>query len=267
MTSHLPTVSSGRVFGRIRGLEDLLPGEQPLAHRDRRRVASWAGVGVAAVLIGSSVGRETCDDECIRFSWMRAGWTRIIGCDHDRGRPADPAPRGSSSSRCRCRSCARCSPATSRPPRRRSARRSRRTCAEQLDNFLQFRIADLDGRPGGPAVAGPGDRAHRARRVAPGHRHVRVPQPARRRGAGRDRLPRRGGGAAPGHRHGGRPRAPRLGGRGARRERASGRRSRRTTLPSLAVVAKFGFRQVGVQIDDIDGEELVFELDDWAATA
>ena len=38
-------------------------------------------------------------------------------------------------------------------------------------------------------------------------------------------------------------------------------------LPSLAVVAKFGFRQVGVQIDDIDGEELVFELDDWAATA
>ena len=38
-------------------------------------------------------------------------------------------------------------------------------------------------------------------------------------------------------------------------------------LPSLAVVAKFGFRQVGVQMDDIDGEELVFELDDWAATA
>ena len=38
-------------------------------------------------------------------------------------------------------------------------------------------------------------------------------------------------------------------------------------VPSLAVVAKFGFRQVGVQIDDIDGEELVFELDGWAATA
>ncbi len=38
-------------------------------------------------------------------------------------------------------------------------------------------------------------------------------------------------------------------------------------LPSLAVAAKFGFRQVGVQIDDIDGEELVFEVDDWAATS
>ena len=30
---------------------------------------------------------------------------------------------------------------------------------------------------------------------------------------------------------------------------------------SLAVIRGFGFRQVGVQIDDIDGEELVFELD------
>ena len=38
-------------------------------------------------------------------------------------------------------------------------------------------------------------------------------------------------------------------------------------VPSLAVAAKFGFRQVGVQVDDIDGEELVFELDDWAATS
>jgi RimJ/RimL family protein N-acetyltransferase len=36
---------------------------------------------------------------------------------------------------------------------------------------------------------------------------------------------------------------------------------------SLAVAARFGFRQVGVQIDDIDGEELVFELDGWVATA
>jgi len=32
---------------------------------------------------------------------------------------------------------------------------------------------------------------------------------------------------------------------------------------SLAVIGQFGFRQVGVQIDDIDGEELVFELDGW----
>jgi RimJ/RimL family protein N-acetyltransferase len=29
---------------------------------------------------------------------------------------------------------------------------------------------------------------------------------------------------------------------------------------SLAVVEKLGFRQTGVQIDDIDGEEGVFEL-------
>jgi ribosomal-protein-alanine N-acetyltransferase len=35
---------------------------------------------------------------------------------------------------------------------------------------------------------------------------------------------------------------------------------------SLAVVGKFGFRQVGSQLDDIDGLELVFELDGWSPT-
>jgi len=30
---------------------------------------------------------------------------------------------------------------------------------------------------------------------------------------------------------------------------------------SLAIVRSFGFQQVGVQVDEIDGEELVFELD------
>ena len=34
-------------------------------------------------------------------------------------------------------------------------------------------------------------------------------------------------------------------------------------LASQAVLAKFGFRQTGKQLDDIDGEELVFELDQW----
>ncbi len=38
-------------------------------------------------------------------------------------------------------------------------------------------------------------------------------------------------------------------------------------VPSLAIAARFGFRQVGVQMDEIDGEELVFELDDWAVTS
>ena len=34
---------------------------------------------------------------------------------------------------------------------------------------------------------------------------------------------------------------------------------------SLTIVRSLGFEQVGVQIDDIDGEELVFELDGWRA--
>lgn len=38
-------------------------------------------------------------------------------------------------------------------------------------------------------------------------------------------------------------------------------------VASLAIIDGFGFRQVGVQIDDIDGEELIFELDHWPVTA
>jgi RimJ/RimL family protein N-acetyltransferase len=36
-------------------------------------------------------------------------------------------------------------------------------------------------------------------------------------------------------------------------------------VASLAIVGRLGFRQVGVQTDDIDGEELVFERDGWPA--
>lgn len=35
-------------------------------------------------------------------------------------------------------------------------------------------------------------------------------------------------------------------------------------VASLAIVGRLGFRQTGVQIDDMDGEELVFELDAWS---
>ena len=34
-------------------------------------------------------------------------------------------------------------------------------------------------------------------------------------------------------------------------------------VPSLAIIKGLGFQEVGVQMDDIDGEELVFELDGW----
>jgi RimJ/RimL family protein N-acetyltransferase len=47
-------------------------------------------------------------------------------------------------------------------------------------------------------------------------------------------------------------------------------RFRAATAPdnvaSQAVLKRFGFRQVGVQIDEYDGPELVFELDGWTAT-
>ena len=34
-------------------------------------------------------------------------------------------------------------------------------------------------------------------------------------------------------------------------------------VASLAVIGRLGFRQTGIQMDDIDGEELVFQLDGW----
>ncbi len=38
-------------------------------------------------------------------------------------------------------------------------------------------------------------------------------------------------------------------------------------VASLGVVSHFGFRQSGVQVDDIDGVELVFDLDGWTVTS
>ena len=38
-------------------------------------------------------------------------------------------------------------------------------------------------------------------------------------------------------------------------------------VPSRAIVSRLGFHQTGVQMDDIDGEEWVFELDEWTVTS
>lgn len=38
-------------------------------------------------------------------------------------------------------------------------------------------------------------------------------------------------------------------------------------VPSLAIIRRLGFRQVGIQVDEFDGEELVFDLDDWSVTS
>ena len=47
-------------------------------------------------------------------------------------------------------------------------------------------------------------------------------------------------------------------------------RFRAATAPdnvgSQAILARFGFREVGVQMDEYDGMELVFERNDWTAT-
>ena len=138
---------------------------------------------------------------------------------------------------------------------------------EQLDNFLQFRIADLEVDPeaqpwlGRAIVLTEPDGTRRFVGTAGFH------APPGRRRAGRGRLSRRAGSTA------GRASPPRSSAalfdwaareHGIRRFRAVGRAGQRRRRWRSS--RGFGFRQIGVQIDDIDGEELVFELDDWTVT-
>ena len=136
----------------------------------------------------------------------------------------------------------------------------------QLDNFLQFRIADLTIDPsaqpwlGRAIVRTEPDGARRVigtcgfhsppgedGRVEIGYR---VEEAERRQGVATEVVRALFDWAATEH--------------GVNRFRAA---IAPDNVPSLGLAAKFGFRQVGVQIDDIDGKELVFELDDWAATS
>jgi len=134
--------------------------------------------------------------------------------------------------------------------------------AERLDNFLQFRIADLEvdataqpwlGRAivmtepegtrhaiGSAGFHSPPDADGRVEvgyRVEPDHR---------RQGVATEVVRALFDWAAREH--------------DVRRFRAS---VSPNNVASLAIIRGFGFRQVGVQMDDIDGEELVFELDGW----
>jgi RimJ/RimL family protein N-acetyltransferase len=136
---------------------------------------------------------------------------------------------------------------------------------DQLDNFLQFRIADLSADPtaqpwlgraivltevdgtrviigsvGFHAPPGPDGRVEIGYRVESAYRRQGVATEVARamfdwasdRGVDRFRAA-----VSPGN------------------------------VASLAVIGRFGFRQVDVQIDDIDGEELVYDLDGWPPTA
>ena len=136
---------------------------------------------------------------------------------------------------------------------------------DRLDGFLQFRIADLTedpaaqpwlGRaivaiePAGPRVIGsvgfhaPPDATGR---VEVGY-HVEPEY--RRQGVASEAVRSLFDWAATEH--------------GVRRFRAA---ITPDNVASLAVVARLGFHEAGVQLDDIDGTELLFELDDWPPTA
>jgi RimJ/RimL family protein N-acetyltransferase len=137
---------------------------------------------------------------------------------------------------------------------------------DQLDNFLQFRIADLEVDPSAQPWLGRaivisqpdatrriiGSAGFHAPPDAEGRVEVgyRVEPGYRRRGIATEVVRALFDWAVRDH--------------GVSRFRAS---VSPNNVPSLAIIRGFGFRQVGVQIDDIDGKELVFELDGWTVTA
>lgn len=137
---------------------------------------------------------------------------------------------------------------------------------EQLDNFLQFRIADLTEDPAAQPWLGRAivlTDADGERRVI-GSAGFHAPPDA----DGRVEVGYR---VEPGYRHQGV--ATEVVGAlfdWAAREHGV-TRFRASISPgneaSLAVASRFGFRQTGVQMDDIDGEEMVFDLDGWEPTS
>jgi RimJ/RimL family protein N-acetyltransferase len=136
---------------------------------------------------------------------------------------------------------------------------------DHLDGFLQFRIADLEVDPtaqpwlGRVVVLTDPDGTRRAVGSAGFHSPpdadgrvevgYRVEPDARRQGVATEVVRALFDWAAREH--------------GVQRFRASVSPG---NVASLGVIARLGFRQTGVQIDDVDGEELVFELDGWTAT-
>lgn len=132
---------------------------------------------------------------------------------------------------------------------------------DHLDHFLQFRIADLTVDPAAQQWLGRSivlTEADGMRRVIGAAGFHSPPEPD-----GRVEVGYR---VEPGHRRQGvatevvRALFDWAHSQGVDKFRAS---VAPTNVGSLAIVRGFGFQQVGVQIDDIDGEELVFELDGW----
>jgi RimJ/RimL family protein N-acetyltransferase len=136
---------------------------------------------------------------------------------------------------------------------------------DRLDGFLQFRIADLTEDPAAQpwlgraivAVEGAGPRVigsvgFHAPPDATGRVEVgyHVEPEYRRQGVASEAVRSLFDWAATEH--------------GVRRFRAA---ITPDNVASLAVVARLGFHEAGVQLDDIDGTELLFELDDWPPTA
>lgn len=136
----------------------------------------------------------------------------------------------------------------------------------QLDNFLQFRIVDLDEDPAAQPWLGRavirtepdgttrfvGTAGFHSPPDADGRIEVgyRVEPQYRRQGVASEVVRALFDWAAREH--------------GVQRFRASVAPG---NVASLAIISRLGFRQTGVQFDDVDGEELMFELDGWTVTS
>lgn len=239
ITSHLPTASSGRACGGL--------AVSKISFQARSRSRTETGtttaveVGWSAVLMRSG-GWFECDHAWMDVPPIRTARFELVSM----------SVRFMRLLQVRDLEGAAAEIGASVPP----------DLPDRLDNFLQFRIADLEVDPSAQPWLGRAivlTQADGSRRVigsagfhsppdAEGRVEIgyKVEPSYRRQGVATEAVRALFDWAAREH--------------GVERFRAA---VAPDNVASLAIVGQLGFRQTGVQIDDIDGEELVFELDGW----
>ena len=249
-----------RTVGEV--MDPPLPTRRRRRRRSTRRSRCCPAAPPALVAVrGEPAGRRRHQARPARVPRAPRRQRRLSDATACRRASRRSGRRASSSSRCPCRSCEALARARPRGSRRaRSARSCRPGCPNELEHFLQYRLATCAVDPAAQPWLGRAILvADRGGRHASGHRLGRASTPHRTRRAGsRSATGSSPSTAARGTRTEAVRGAVRLGGRPRRRPLRrldlARQRARRCRLrPS------FGFEQVGEQIDEIDGLEHVFE--------
>ena len=242
MTSHLPTVSSGRESA----------GWPSRGSPSRRAVARGGEVSVTVVSARCCPCGPRERENVLVHDVSRSSRTRAA-CEMHPCRPSRRSGRPASSwYRCRCRSWRPSRGATWRAAERLIGATVPAHMPDDLEHFLAYRIADLSAEPSWQPWLG---RAIvlEERGIATGHRLDRLPRAAGRVRPGRDRLPRRAGIPTPGRGDRGRPGRCSTGRGASTASPGSAPRPRPRTSPRRRCWPGSASAETGVQMDETTG--------------